>query len=224
MFITEGIIQLSIGRIIMEVENEFKFTTDRKLEPADVINSLESFLKDHSIPYEKKVRQSQDRYYDSNTLELYRKGCSLRQKNTFKGKVKLTAKKPLSNEGEMMSREEIEMPADGRFMTLKAFGKGCFPDITIEKDPVLQMRTERTAFYYTDGADVMLTFDTCRYISGKRHKDFLEVEIESMGKSTERGFDHIGMRDFVKELSFYPVTKSKYQRGIEWIQSLNVQI
>ncbi|MBR4202779.1 MAG: hypothetical protein IKQ93_04305, partial [Candidatus Methanomethylophilaceae archaeon] len=85
-------------------------------------------------------------------------------------------------------------------------------------------RTERTAFYYTDGADVMLTFDTCRYISGKRRKDFLEVEIESMGKSTERGFDHIGMRDFVKELSFYPVTKSKYQRGIEWIQSLNVQI
>ena len=208
----------------MEVENEFKFTTDKKLDANEVIDSLESYLKEHSVPYEKKVRQSKDRYYDTNTLELYRKGCSLRQKNTFRGKIKLTAKKPLSNEEEMMSREEIEMPADGRFMTLKAFGKGCFPDVTIEKEPVLKMSTVRTAFYYTDGADVMLTFDTCKYISGNTSKNFLEIEIESMGKSTMREFDHIGMRKFVKGLSFYPVTKSKYQRGIEWVQSLNVKI
>lgn len=206
------------------VENEFKFTTDQKLNAADTIESLETFLKDRGIPYNKKSRQSTDTYYDSKDLALFRGGCILRQKNSSNGRIKLTAKKPISNAEEMMSREETEIISDGTFESLEAFGKECFPDLIIGKEPVLTIETERTAIYYIDGADIMLSFDTCRYISGENSKRFLEIEIESMGNTTERGFDLIGMRDFTKQLSFFPVTKSKYQRGIEWIQSLNAQI
>ena len=153
---------------------------------------------------------------------MFHGGCILRQKIQSTGKIKLTAKKPISNEEEMMSRREIEILSDGKFKSLKAFGKEIFPDLKIMKDPVLTIETERTAIYYIDGADIMLSFDICRFVCGKDSKTFLEIEIESMSQTTERGFDLIGMRDFVKERSFYPVTTSKYQRGIEWIQTLNV--
>jgi adenylate cyclase class IV len=206
------------------VENEFKFTTDQKLGAADTVNALESFLREHGVPFNKKGRQSTDTYYDSEDLALFHGGCILRQKNSSNGRIKLTAKKPISNEEEMMSREEIEILSDGRFESLEAFGRECFPDLVIQKEPVLTIETERTAIYYIDGTDIMLSFDICRYVSGEDSKRFLEIEIESMGNATERGFDLIGMRDFVKGLSFFPVTKSKYQRGIEWIQSLNVHI
>lgn len=206
------------------VENEFKFTTDQRLSPDDIVGSLESFLNEHSITYKKKIRQSTDRYYDSEDLALFKRGCSLRQKNTSKGKFKLTAKRPISNECEMMSREEIEKPSDGSFRALESFGRECFPNVSIQKEPLVTILTERVALYYADGSDIMVSFDSCRYVSGIHSKAFLEIEIESMNETTERGFDHLGMRDFVKDLKFSPVTKSKYQRGIEWVQSLNVHI
>lgn len=208
------------------VENEFKFTTDRTSGKKAILDSLESFLDDHDVEYEVRTRSSVDTYFDSKDLDLYRSGCSLRNKVSSKGKVKLTAKRPICNEKGVMSREEIEDKSDGSFRSLEAFGKMVFPKVKIQKQPVLTLKSERTAFYYTDeGNEIMLSFDVCRYISGDLSKDFLEIEIEFMGDSAENDFDSLGLSRFVTdELDFESVTKSKYQRGMEWISSANAHI
>ena len=208
------------------VENEFKFTTDRISDKRAIMDGLESFLEDHDVKYKVRTRLSVDTYYDSKELDLYRSGCSLRNKASSKGKFKLTAKRPISNEKGVMSREEIEDSSDGSFRSLEAFGKMVFPGVKIQKQPVLTLKSERVAFYYIDeGNEIMLSLDVCKYVSGDLSKDFLEIEIEFMGDSAENGFDSLGLSRFVTDkLRFESVTKSKYQRGMEWISSANAQI
>ena len=208
------------------VENEFKFTTDRIDDRRAIMDGLESFLEEHDVRYKVRTRSSVDTYYDSIDLDLYRSGCSLRNKVSSKGKVKLTAKRPISNEKGVMSREEIEDRSDGSFRSLEAFGKMVFPGVTIQKRPVLTLKSERVAFYYIDeGNEIMLSLDVCKYISGDLSKDFLEIEIEFMGDSAENSFDSLGLSRFVTDkLRFESVTKSKYQRGMEWISSANAHI
>ena len=208
------------------VENEFKFTSDSAADKRAVLDGLESFLEDRDIDYKVRTRSSVDTYFDSKDLDLYHSGCSLRNKVSSKGKVKLTAKRPISNEKGVMSREEIEDRSDGSFRSLEAFGKMVFPGIKIQKRPVLTLKSERTAFYYIDeGNEIMLSFDVCKYISGDLSKTFLEIEIELMGDIAENDFDSLGLSRFVTdELHFESVTKSKYQRGIEWMVSKNAQI
>jgi len=200
------------------VENEFKFTTDRHIDAMAVIDRLESFLRDHDVTYTKKNRSSVDTYFDSKDLELFNSGCSLRNKVSSNGKIKLTAKKPISSNKGVMSRKEIEKPSDGSLRSVKSFGAQIFPNIVIRDEPSLTLESERTAFYYEDeGNEIMLSFDKCRYISGRLSKEFLEIEIELMGDNEEKDFDHIGLERFITEdLSFKSVTKSKYQRGIDW--------
>ena len=101
-----------------------------------------------------------------------------------------------------------------------------FPGVKIQKQPVLTLKSERVAFYYIDeGNEIMLSLDVCKYVSGDLSKDFLEIEIEFMGDSAENGFDTLGLSRFVTDkLRFESITKSKYQRGMEWISSANAQI
>lgn len=207
------------------IENEFKFQIEQRVDIPSIIQELEDYLVSHYVDYKMKTRQSVDTYFDSKDLELFHSGCTMRSKVSSTGKIKLTAKKPVSNDFGMMSREETEIISDGKYKTLKKFCEECFPGVEFQKKPVLTLESERFAFYYKDGSDVLLSLDTCTYKSGKKSKNFVEIELESMSDSTVRDFDSIGIVSFISdELGFENVTKSKYHRGIEWLLSENVQI
>jgi inorganic triphosphatase YgiF len=203
------------------IENEFKFTCGQKVNGTLVVQRLESYLDLHDISYKEKNRHSVDSYYDSGDMALYRSDRILRMKRSDSGRIKLTVKRPVSNEENMMSREEIETSSDGSMKELKAFARENLPDVEIADDPVLKIDCTRTAIYYQDGSEILLSFDHCKYLSGRDCKEFYEIELESMDDSTERGFDRIEIRAFIEsELGFEPTVKSKYQRGIEWKETL----
>ncbi len=205
------------------VENEFKYTSDRDIDAGLLVERLEVFLKDRSVPFKKKVKRSKDLYFDSADMELFNSERMLRMKTSENGKIKLTVKRPISNEFGMMSREEIEAASDGSMDDIVRFAGKHLPGIQIGEEPTLAIECERTAFDYLDGSGIKLSFDRCIYVHGDASKTFYEIELESMNESTERDFDEIGMCGFIEEtLGFEPVTKSKYQRGIEWIRASDI--
>jgi len=200
-------------------ENEYKFTNMGEMSAAEVVGRLRSFLDSSGVTFEEKTRKSVDTYYDSDDLVLYRSDCSLRQKVSSNGKIKLTIKRPVSKDGGVMSREEIEIRSDGSLESVKSFCGQYFPDLRIGDIPVVSVENERYAFNYTDGSGIMLSLDSCEYVSGERRTKFYEIEIESMDDGVQRDFDSIGLCGFVKdELGFEPTVKSKYCRGVEWVR------
>ncbi len=199
------------------VENEFKFTSDRRIDEDTVVDELLSYLDKKGITYSVKVKSSVDRYYDSEHLALYHNDCMLRLKNSENGKIKLTMKRPISNAKQMMSRKEIERASDGSFEDVCAFCRTEFPDLIISPEPTLMIECERTSIDLKDGSGIKLSFDHCVYRYGIDSKDFYEIEYESMDDITNTEFDNIGICGFIQfYLEFQPVVKSKYQRGIEW--------
>lgn len=199
-------------------ENEYKFTCMGEMSASDVAEKLRSFLDSAGITYEERTRRSVDTYYDSDDLVLYRSDCSLRQKISNNGKIKLTIKRPVSKDGGVMSREEIEIRSDGSLESVKSFCGQYFPDLRIGDIPVVSVENERYAFNYTDGSGIMLSLDSCQYVSGERRMRFYEIEIESMDDDVQRDFDSIGLCGFVRGLGFEPTVKSKYCRGVEWVR------
>ena len=203
------------------VENEFKFTAEGKQDIAALSARMEGFLQDSGVVYSKKAKRSVDSYFDTSDQRVYESDCILRRKVSENGKVKLTIKRPITNEYQMMSRQEIEVSSDGRFEEIAAFSEEYLPGLQIEEEPILNLECERIAFDYKDGSGIKLSLDSCTYVSNDHRKDFCEIELESMGDSTQSGFDSIGICDFVtKDLGFTPVTESKYRRGIQWIRGL----
>ena len=200
------------------VENEFKFTTDDISIKDSSIKALEEYLVENDIVFSMKNKQSIDSYFDTDSFRLYSEGCTMRRKVSSNGKIKLTAKKPISNEFGMMSRKETERTSDGSLEDLWDFIKKEYPEITIEEEPVFLLENERISYDLDDGTN--LSFDHCTYVSGDDKKGFLEIELEFMSDSVERDFDSSGICDFVSELGFEQVTKSKYERGVEWLRSL----
>ena len=198
------------------VENEFKFTSYEHLDADIIIDKLMTFLSQHRISYNLKSKHSVDSYFDTTDFDLYKMDCILRRKNSSNGKIKLTMKRPMSNELGMMSRLEIERASDGSFDDLMDFFHNEFPSMTIDDDPVLYIDCDRTAFDYTDGSNIKLSLDHCFYMFKDNKKDFFEIELESMDDHTKRDFDSIGILDFIESLEFQQVTVSKYQRGIQW--------
>ncbi len=201
------------------VENEFKFTLEGCQDCGAISERLEGFLNEHGVPYSKKIKQSVDSFFDTEDYQVYEKDCVLRRKVSSNGKVKLTIKKPLSNEFRMMSRQEIEVPSDGSIGEIRAFAAEYLPDLEIMEGPVLVSECERTSITYEDGSCIKLSVDACSYVNGGSRKDFCEIELESIDDSTKRDFDAIGMCDFITDvLGFVTVTESKYRRGIKWIR------
>ncbi len=80
------------------------------------------------------------------------------------------------------------------------------------------MECERAAYDLDNGTN--LSIDLCTYVSGKKRKDFLEIELECMSDVVNRDFDSEGLCDLALELGFEQVTRSKYQRGVEWLRAL----
>ncbi len=199
--------------MVEAVENEFKLTTDAPIDEDLILKRLSGYLDDHGIDYSEKVKSSEDRYFDSKDMELDSMDCILRRKNSSSGRIKLTIKRPLTNDSGMMSRREIEKRSDGSFEDLCAFSEEQFPGIMIEEEPVLIIRTTRHDFEY-DG--IKLSFDICTYVDGEDTKDFHEIELESMDDSTECDFDRIGIVDFIRTLGFETTVLSKFKRGIIW--------
>jgi inorganic triphosphatase YgiF len=178
---------------------------------------MEAFLQESGMPYKKKSKSSLDTYYDTKNHALYAKDCSLRRKISSKGKVKLTLKRPISNDLGMMSREEIEIMSDGSLESLKEFAAPYFPGLKIADMPALTVLNTRTAFEYKDGSGIKLSIDDCRYVDGHNTLDFYEIELESMDGDIHRGFDTIGILDFISsDLGFKLTVQSKYSRGIAW--------
>jgi len=200
------------------VENEFKFTTDDISIKDSSIKALEEYLVENDIVFSMKNKQSIDSYFDTDSFRLYSEGCTMRRKVSSNGKIKLTAKKPISNEFGMMSRKETERTSDGSLEDLWDFIKKEYPEITIEEEPVFLLENERISYDLDDGTN--LSFDHCIYVSGEDRKGFLEIELECMSDSVERDFDSSGLCDFALELGFEQTTKSKYERGVEWLRSL----
>ncbi len=201
------------------VENEFKFTTDRKLDEDAAVKELLSFLDNNSIPYRLRTKHSVDRYYDTADLAIYRMDSIVRMKHSSNGKIKLTLKKPISKDDGMMSRKEIERVSDGTFSDICNFAGEVFPDLVLSEEPSIELECSRTSIDYEDGSEIKLSFDHCTYLHGNLRKDFFEIELEFMSDSTATDFDRLGICGFVENhLGFVPTVKSKYQRGIEWIQ------
>jgi inorganic triphosphatase YgiF len=204
----------------MAVENEYKFTCDGYGNAEGLISELESFVVRKGVPYKKKVKSSVDYYYDDKDLSLYCADCCLRKKVSANGKIKLTAKRPISRGDGMLSREEIERTSDGTLKDLKAFCNEQFPSLDMEREPVLTAECERTAFDYQDGSELKLSFDVVNYVRGPLRYRFYEIELESMDDSECRDFDTIGLIPFITDhLGFEPATGSKYRRGVDWIDS-----
>ena len=203
------------------VENEFKFTTCEHLDSDVIIDRLMTFLGQNHINYHLKSKHSVDSYFDTEDLQLFKMDCILRRKNSSNGKIKLTIKRPMSNEMGMMSRMEIERESDGTFEDLCDFLHNEFPDLNVPDSPVLYIDCDRTAFDYKDGSDIKLSLDHCFYEANGNRKEFFEIELESMDDRTRRDFDRIGALDFIESLGFHQVTASKYQRGIDWKLKLN---
>lgn len=204
------------------VENEFKFTTDKNLDDDSVTEELISFLKSKGIPFAVRKKHSVDRYYDSVDLALYRSDCIMRMKTTSKGKIKLTAKKPISGDGALFSRREVERSSDGSFGDVLAFAGEEFPWIELEEEPALVLECFRTSIDYTDGSGINLSYDHCTFIHGNDRKDFREIELECMSDSACSDFDETGILDIIEEsLGFHPASESKYRRGIDWIKGKN---
>ncbi len=202
------------------VENEFKFTRTKAIDVVRTLQMMRDFLKDHGIEYKEKTKRSTDEYYDSEGLELYDSNCSLRKKVSENGKIKLTAKSLRSNEMEMMSRTEVEVPSDGSFRETVEFAAKQFPSVVIEKEPVISLNTQRTAFDYLDGSGIKLSFDSCEYFRDYRSTVFYEIEVESMDDAVKWDFDEIDVCSFIRDgLGFDPVVTSKYQRGVLWLKS-----
>lgn len=205
------------------VENEFKFTTDREIDGEAVVRELVSFLKMNNVDYSMKTKHSVDTYYDSENLALFIMDCMVRLKRSSNGKLKLTAKRPISNGDGMMSREEIERESDGSFEDVCAFSSSVFPGIDLSSEPSLTLECNRTSIAYGDGID--LTFDSCIYIFGEESKKFHEIELECMSDRTDTGFDGIGIRGFIEEhLGFDPVVQSKYRRGVQWARGMHPNV
>ncbi len=205
----------------MAVENEYKFTSNANGDAQALISELESFISRKGVPYKKKSRRSMDYYYDDNSLSLFGSDCSLRKKISSNGKIKLTAKKPISADSGILSREEIERLSDGSIKDLKAFAQEQFPPIKIDEEPVICAECERTAFDYRDGSGLMLSFDVVRYIQGPYAYRFYEIELESMDNDENRDFDEIGLIPYITDhMGFEPATGSKYKRGVQWKMSL----
>ena len=139
----------------------------------------------------------------------------LRRKVSSTGKIKLTVKRPISNKHGIMSREETERTSDGSYEDLCEFVHEVIPDIEIRRQPIFTLECERAAYDLDNGTN--LSFDVCTYVHGERRKDFLEIELECMSDSVKRDFDSDGICDLVQNMGFKQVTKSKYQRGIEWL-------
>ncbi len=199
------------------VENEYKFTSDDVSLADDIVDDLRTFLLSHGVVFSEKTRTSVDSYFDTADLQLYRMDCILRRKVSQNGKCKLTVKRPISNSGDMMSRQEIEIVSSGELGEIMDFAYEHFPDLDISEVPSLTIESERTAFSYQDGSEIKLSLDVCRYIKDGRHRDFLEIELESMDKGTRRGFDTIGIIGHITTgLGFVCVTESKYRRGVAW--------
>jgi DNA-binding HxlR family transcriptional regulator/uncharacterized protein YjbK len=205
----------------MAVENEYKFISDGNGDSAALISELESYLSRKGIPYKRKSRQSMDYYFDSEDMSLFSSDCSLRKKISSNGKIKLTAKRPISKDSGLLSREEIERLSDGSFKDLKSFAKDQFPSVKIEEKPALCAQCERTAFDYRDGSGLMLSFDVVRYVQDPYALRFYEIELESMDNTENRDFDEIGLIPYITDhMGFEPATGSKYRRGIQWKMSL----
>jgi len=208
----------------MAVENEFKFTSEKDLDPGSVAESLRSFLSSKNVPFKEKSKQSVDLYFDTEGLDLYKEDCILRQKTSSNGKIKLTVKRPISNEMRMMSREEIETESDGSWERVLSFSEEHLPGRIVLEKPSLTIECERIAFDYKDGSGIKLSLDVCDYVDGPTKKRFYEIELESVDDSTNREFDSIGMCQFIEDLGFAPVTESKYRRGVAWRLSANALI
>ena len=204
--------------MVTAVENEFKFTTDDCSNVEHILQELESYLIEKDIIYSYRTKQSVDSYFDSKHLLLYSAGCMLRRKVSSTGKIKHTFKEPISNDYGMMSRQETERTSDGSFKDLCNFVREIYPDINIEEQPVFTMECERAAYDLDNGTN--LSIDLCTYVSGKKRKDFLEIELECMSDVVNRDFDSEGLCDLALELGFEQVTRSKYQRGVEWLRAL----
>ena len=204
--------------MVTAVENEYKFTKDSVSDTDRIIEELRGYLKDHDIPFKEKSKHSVDEYFDTPEMFLYERDCILRRKTSSDGKVKLTAKKPKSNGCGMMSRIETEALSDGSLEELLSFFEDNYAGYILEKEPVLLIEAERTAFDYKDGSGVKLSFDSCTYKADGRSHRFYEIEVESMDDDLERDFDAIGILDFIeKDLNFERTIKSKYARGVEWL-------
>jgi len=201
------------------VENEFKFTLEGCQDCSSITKRLEQYLDEHGVPYSEKIRQSVDSFFDTEDFRIYEDDCVLRRKVSSNGKIKLTIKKPISNEFRMMSRQEIEVPSDGSIEEIRAFAAEYLPGMEVGEEPVLVSECERTSIKYEDGSCIKLSVDACSYLDGGSRKDFCEIELESIDDSTQRDFDAIGMCDFITdELGFVTVTESKYRRGIKWLR------
>ena len=204
----------------MAVENEYKFTSTQNIDRKKLLKSISALLIEKDIEYSLSINWHIDTYYDSDGLDITEKRCFLRMRDYCDGRFKMTVKRPVEENDNLLSREEIERPSEGRVSDIISFGKELFPDLEISERPVLKIKALRSTFKYNDNGKKKLTLDECTFISDDKTKTFWELELECISDDVTTGFDDIGLESFLSDKGMVPVFNSKYERGLEWKASL----
>ena len=200
----------------MTVENEYKFTSTRDIDRKGLLKDLSALLIDRDLGYSLSTNWHIDTYYDSEDLGITKKGCFLRMRDYCDGRFKMTVKRPVEENGNLLSREEIERPSDGDVSDVVSFGNELFPDTAVSERPVLTLKALRSTFKYNDNGKRKLTLDECTFMYGQNSITFWELELECMSDDVTAGFDDIGLESFLSDKGMVPVFNSKYERGLEW--------
>lgn len=216
-------------------EFELKYAVDFST-PDFLDKIIELFNRNGFSIVSTSKKENHDEYYDTDNMDLYYKGGSLRIRTAFesdKVKYKGTFKMPL-DEGEVYtSRSEHEEKLVAP--TFEELTKTMNALVVVEElanindRPVLNSTTERTEIVLEkNGVQVCLSLDKSRYTNHRLNDisiDDMMIEIEAVGKIKDRVIlngIHAFLTENIEGLEL--IKDSKYVRGINGTMALAEEI
>ena len=203
------------------IENEYKFVNYNINGINHYYDLLKSFVDEKGIKYIMSEKNVTDFFFDTDNLDISKKGCMFRRRE-IGNNCKLTVKKPLSSNG-LLTRVEIEKKFDGKcsYEDMSNFCRENLGDLKLSKNPLFSMNSIRHSFNFETDEGMLLTLDDCCYYDGPFKMEFIEIELEIVSDKEISNFDNLGLSQFVTEkMDFTSVTKSKFERGLAWKESL----
>ncbi|KQM09851.1 hypothetical protein AOA81_06320 [Methanomassiliicoccales archaeon RumEn M2] len=199
------------------IENEMKFTC-KGSDTSPIISGVLAFLHENQFNVLKQSEKSYcDHYFDSSDYQLFKNNCSARVRD-YGNKMKMTIKIPVSNDGEVTSRREIESECNS-FVELQSFVKSNYAESIAIKE-VGCLRTVRNSIIFQTDHQYTITIDLCSMVSAGDKESFMEIEVESIDDDCRGEFELNGLQSYIVErLKFIPVNESKYSRLLKWTRS-----
>ena len=211
------------------LNNQLKYVGDAAENVLEKLyKSLNLLGIEYSVPA-KRIEQ-RDTYYDTRQRILVRAGCSLRIREMEGGKEEkyLTAKRPMPVQSDALHRTEYEdpLPAGGQPIEhVTRYFREHFSEYGEEPlVEILRLRNIRHEIKITTGCGnkYTLCFDKYDYYSrGEGCDPLYEIELEQIGESSINQDPDIKRLSilFTDLMGFQIEKRSKYKKGIEWLES-----